>query len=213
MVSVNRSGEPAGNGARAVGVDSLLAQAAATPPAPKPAAKPTPAARAVNSRSIDLADVNKIFYDLIKEMGQARLNGYENHGFLNTGLGAKNKLSCVEQSYILGKALTLRGYSASLAIGKDRNHAVVVIQNGNQRYAADPRMNTPFKSITKAELEQRLGLFSWLKKPQRFDLFDVRKINRDLPELQSILSDYRVDSPELRYIIRAPLPSPKQLNP
>ena len=127
-------------------------------------------AQAVNSRSIDLARVNTLFHGLLKEMGPARLNGDEKLGFLNSGLFAKKKLSCAEQSYILGKALILQGHSALLAAGEDGEHVVVIFKEGNHWYAADPRMNIPFKPIKGPELERMLGHFSLFKRSQKFDL-------------------------------------------
>lgn len=156
-----------------------------------------------NVRSLPLADVNGLFRDLIKAMGVARFDGVRLWGVLDTFDGAK--LTCGEQSFIIAKALALRGHAASLAVNADNRHVVVVIRDGKQMYAADPRMNIPFKKVTEDALQKMLNQFSLLVPAKSFAIKDVRSLKVNTDDILRGLAFYGNDSRELKYILNAPL--------
>ena len=156
-----------------------------------------------NANGDSLADANGVFHDLIKAMGKARFDGSHFWGVFDTFDGAK--LTCGEQSFVIAKALALRGYDASLAVNADKRHVVVVIRDGNQMYAADPRMNIPFKKVTKDALQKMLNQFSLLTPAKSFATKDVRSLKVNTDDIFRGLAFYGNDSRELKYILNAPL--------
>ena len=156
-----------------------------------------------NANGYSLADANGVFHDLIKAMGKARFDGNHLLGVLDTFDGAK--LTCGEQSFIIAKALALKGYAASLAENADKKHVVVVIRDGNQMYAADPRMNIPFRKVSKDTLQKMLNQFSLFMPAKGYELKDVRSLKVNTDDIFRGLAFYGNDSRELKYILNAPL--------
>jgi hypothetical protein len=157
-----------------------------------------------NMSAIDLSGLNATLRDLITQMGKARVDRYERQGWFDSSPGSANKLVCNMQSYIVALALAKQGYNASIAVGADHNHAVVVIENKGNLYAADPRMQIPFKAVSKQELKAMLGLFSLFKYPQEYKLLNVRQAHHNdvAKRIMLVLNEHKVQASEIRYLLR-----------
>ncbi len=140
-------------------------------------------------------------------MGQARVDRYERQGWFDSSMASQDKLVCNMQSYIVGLALAKRGYNASVAVGSDRNHAVVVIEHEGKLYAADPRMQIPFKAVSKQELEKMLGIFGWFQRPQKYRLLNVNQAEPKyvVEYIMRALNNHNIEAPEIRYLLRSAL--------
>lgn len=153
-----------------------------------------------------VVEANQTFKHLLNAMGSARLNGrHDTQSFFATLFGAKDMLSCIEQSYLIARALP-SSLNPRLAMSMDRNHAVVTLTVEGVTYAADPRMNVPFKRVSYEQLENMLGTFSG-NEPQKFSSRSLEQMGTQRRNhmhifIRKVLESHDIQNQSLDKLIR-----------